>query len=77
MNQIKVSPDELAFIREAITEKYENIMNQLVVSDPTWEEIEKISEAEFNKELAKVKKPHWTHTPEGKRKLAKLKKARK
>ena len=77
MSDIKISTNELAFIREAITQKYENIMNQLVVSDPTWEEVEKISEAEFNKELAKIKKPHWTQTPEGKAKMAKRKKAKK
>lgn len=30
MNGLKISVEELSFIREAITEKYEGIMNQLV-----------------------------------------------
>ena len=55
----------------------------VAVTDPTWQQIADLSQKEFNKELRaladdpmvfKLKKPHWTQTPEGKKKIAARKK---
>ena len=69
MNQLKISTDELAFIREAITEKYESIMNQLVLPDDSTQMSDDLRN--YIRERTEIlKKPHWTHTAAGKRKLA-------
>lgn len=55
MSEIKLNENELQFIRDAITEKYENIMKQFIFNPPpTWEEVKDIAEHEFDKELEKV-----------------------
>jgi len=55
MHEVKLTENELTFIRDAITEKYDNIMSQIVFRpSPTLEEVSKMAEFEFEKELEKV-----------------------
>jgi len=55
MHEVKLTENELTFIRDAITEKYDNIMSQIVFKpSPTLEEVSKMAESEFEKELEKV-----------------------
>lgn len=44
------------------------------VDQPKFSDIAKLAEKEFDKELAAIKKPHWTQTSEGKKKIAARKK---
>jgi hypothetical protein len=71
MHEVKLTENELTFIRDAITEKYDNIMSQIVFRpSPTWEEVADIAEAEFDKELEKVtgkKKSVFAYKPAKKR----------
>jgi hypothetical protein len=55
MHEVKLTENELTFIRDAITEKYDNIMSQIVFKpSPTLEEVSNMDEFEFEKELKKV-----------------------
>jgi|APCry1669188970_1035186.scaffolds.fasta_scaffold88217_3 DNA modification methylase len=49
---------EFNYIREAVQEKHDRLMEKLVLhkTKPTLEDITKIAEAEFEKELAKISK---------------------
>jgi t-SNARE complex subunit (syntaxin) len=54
MHEVKLTENELTFIRDAITEKYDNIMSQIVFRpSPTLEEVSNMAEFEFEKELEK------------------------
>ena len=72
--KIDVSEVELDFIREALIHKYESLMNYLddceqnsFINSPEYEEIKK----GFTVQMQQAeKKPHWTQTPEGKKKMA-------
>jgi hypothetical protein len=55
MHEVKLTENELTFIRDAITEKYDNIMSQIVFRpSPTWKKVSNINEFDFEKELEKV-----------------------
>jgi hypothetical protein len=77
MNRIKVdiSKAELDFIRESIQLKTKTLLQYLDVCEwpPQTQSI-------FEKQsviVEKHKKPHWTHTPAGRRKLAARKRSKK
>ena len=72
---IDVSKGELDFMREALQTKHINLMSYLDTCEansdlPSWDEVAKIAEDEFEKELEKVsgKKSVFTYRP--KKKLA-------
>jgi hypothetical protein len=78
---IDVSKSELDFIREAVLNKYTNLMsyldshaNQIAVK-PTISEVAAWADKAFETEY--VKKPHWTHTAKGKKILAARKRTKK
>jgi hypothetical protein len=80
---IDVSKGELDFVREAVLSKHTSLMSYLdaceneVAAKPTHSDIAKFAEKEFDKELAAIKKPHWTHTAKGKKILAARKRTKK
>jgi len=66
MHEVKLTENELTFIRDAITEKYDNIMSQIVFRpSPTWKKVSNINEFDFEKELEKVagKKSSFAYKP--------------
>jgi hypothetical protein len=70
--KIKVSKDELIFIREALFNYYEELNERFCEEEdekfdpiPVWFKPPNKSEIE-----TKPKKPHWTQTPEGKKIMA-------
>lgn len=80
---VRVTRDELTFIREALFNYYEELdarfyeaEEELIESLP--DQLKSQIRNEFDKEHAKrvstQKKPHWTQTPEGKVILANRKK---
>ena len=79
MQKVLLTEMEMKFIRDAVQDKYESIMEKLVFQEN--EEQEKpvntftvnAIQAEALKRAGvwKTKKPHWTQTPEGKKIMAK------
>jgi hypothetical protein len=70
--RIRVTKDELNFIREALLHYYEELDARLFEAEE--EQLASIpsfmkSPNQFEPEI-KPKKPHWTQTPEGKKILA-------
>lgn len=58
-HHIVMDETEFNFIRDAVKEKYDRLMEKLVLHEtkPTLEDVAKITEAEFDKELAKFSTP--------------------
>ena len=55
MHEVKLTENELTFIRDAITEKYDNIMSQIVFRpSPTWENVANMTASDLEEELEKV-----------------------
>lgn len=48
----------------------ETLFNKFVDEPITLNEVSKLANKEFDKAFAKIKKPHWTQTLEGKKKMA-------
>jgi len=76
MNRIKldVSKAELDFIRESIQLKTKTLLSYLDVCE--WPNHQSFFEKQ-SVITETPKKPHWTHTPAGKRKLAARKRSKK
>ena len=66
MHEVKLTENELTFIRDAITEKYDNIMSQIVFRpSPTWENVANMTASDLEEELEKVagKKSSFAYKP--------------
>jgi hypothetical protein len=81
MVTIKFSNEELGFVEEALSDKFESLMKKIddakEESIPAFKNyLEKVA-AHFEEDEAPKKKPHWTHTARGKKILAARKRTKK
>ena len=78
---VKFTEDELEFVKEALFEKYENLMAKIEDAEGesglSFRNYLQEAKSHFEKPIEEPKKVHWTQTPEGKKKMAARKKAKK
>jgi len=81
MINLSFTQDELVFLKDAMFEKYDSLMAK--IDDAEEEAIPSFMRAvqypikHAQEPVEAKKKPHWTQTPEGKKKMAARKRAAK